>query len=218
MNNVLQILKLDYCIAKTSYSRIIMVYFISILLGLLTQPIMPIIIIMFFCVSFSGLTFSIIEKNNCEKLYGVLPIQKGEIITGRYLYGLISGILNLVISIILAYIIAALSKQQIDSFSLFLSITFAFCYYSFSVSISYPIYYRIGFSRSYIFITMPLYILILLFAFISEKTNFIENISQILRYFSSHYVLFFLYGFILSVFMLTISSVISYIVFKNSEL
>jgi hypothetical protein len=134
------------------------------------------------------------------------------------LYGLISGILNLIISIILAYIIAVLSKQLIDSFTLYLSVTFAFCYYSFSISISYPIYYKIGFSRSYLYITMPLYLLILLFAFISEKTNFIESISQVLRYFSNHYILFLLYGFVLSVFMLTISSVISYIVFKNSEI
>ena len=218
MDRILLVLKLDYCIIKTSYSKVIMVYFISILLGLLTQPIMPIIMIMFFSVSFSGLAFSLIEKNNCEKLYGILPVRRREIITGRYLYGFISGIANLVIAIVLAYIIAIFSKQRIDTFTLFLSITLAFCYYSFAVSISYPIYYKIGFSKSYIFITMPLYILILLFVFLSERTGLIEAIDQNLQYFTNHYILFLLYGFILSVLMLIISAFISYGIYKNSEL
>jgi len=218
MNSIFQVLKLDYYTVKTSYSKIIMVFFISILLGLLTQPIMPIIMIMFFSVSFSGLAFSIIDKNGCEKLYGILPIHRREIIAGRYLYGFISGIINLIISIILAYIIAVFSKQQMDSFALSLSITLAFCYYSFAVSISYPIYYKIGFSKSYIFITMPLYLLILLFVFLSEKTNFIETIDQVLQYFPNHNVLLLFYGFVLSISMLILSAVISYGVFKNSEL
>ena len=218
MNRIFQVLKLDYFTVKTSYSRMIMVYFISILLGLLTQPIMPIIIIMLFCVSFSGLAFSIIEKNNCEKLYGILPIHRREIITGRYLYGFILGILNLIISVIMAYIIAIFSRQQMDTYTLSLSITLAFCYYCFAVGISYPIYYKYGFSKSYIFISLPLYLLIILIAFLSEKTNYIETISGALRYFSNHYILFWFYGFILSIFMLIISALISYGIFKNTEL
>jgi ABC-2 type transport system permease protein len=218
MNSIFRVLKLDYCIVKASYSKLIMIYFISILLGLLTQPIMPIIMIMFFCVSFSGLAFSIIEKNACEKLYGILPIQRREIITGRYLYGFITGIMNLIISIILAYIIAIFSKQQIDIFALSISVALAFCYYCFAVSISYPIYYKIGFSKSYIFITLPLYILVLLAAFLSEKTNFIETISNVLQYFLNHYFLFLFCGFILSILMLMVSAIISYAIFKNTEI
>jgi ABC-2 type transport system permease protein len=174
--------------------------------------------IMFFSVSFSGLTFSIIEKNNCEKIYGILPVRRREIIAGRYLYGFISGIANLIIAIVLAYIIAIFSKQLIDTFTLFLSITLTFCYYSFAVSISYPIYYKIGFSKSFIFITMPLYIIILLFVFLSERTGLIETIDQNLQYFTNHYILFLFFGFILSIFMLIISAIISYGIFKNSEL
>jgi hypothetical protein len=218
MNSIFQVLKLDYYTIKTSYTKIFMVYFISILLGLLTMPIMPIILIMFFCVSFSGLPFSILEKNNCEKLYGILPIHKIEIITGRYLYGLISGIINLLISVIIAYIIAIFSKQQIDVFTIFSSITLAFCYYIFSVSISYPIYYKISFSKSYIFIMLPLYLLILLIVFLSKRTNFIETVGEILKYYSNHYILFVLYGFILNIFLLIISGIISYSIFKKTEL
>jgi len=218
MNNIFQVLKLDYYTVKTSYSRIIMIYFISLFIGISTQPIIPIFMIMFFGVSFSGLTFSIIEKNSCEKIYGILPIRRKQIIIGRYLYGFILGIANLVISIVLAYIIAMFSRQQMDSFILFFSITFAFCYYTFAVSVTYPIYYKFGFSKSYIFITIPLYLLILLVVFISDKFNFNETISQLLIYFSNHYILFLFCGLILGMFMLIISAIISYCIFRNSEL
>jgi len=218
MNNIFQVLKLDHYTVKTSYSRIIMIYFISLFIGISTQPIVPIFMIMFFGVSISGLTFSIIEKNSCEKIYGILPIRRKQIIIGRYLYGFILGIINLIISVVLAYIIAMFSQQQMDSFILFFSITSAFCYYTFAVSVTYPIYYKFGFSKSYIFITIPLYLLILLVVFISDKFNFNETISQLLIYFSNHYVLFLFCGLVLGMFMLIISAVISYCIFRNSEL
>jgi len=218
MNNIFQVLKLDHYTVKTSYPRIIMIYFISLFIGISTQPIVPIFMIMFFGVSISGLTFSIIEKNSCEKIYGILPIRRKQIIIGRYLYGFILGIINLIISVVLAYILAMFSQQQTDSFILFFSITSAFCYYTFAVSVTYPIYYKFGFSKSYIFITIPLYLLILLVVFISDKFNFNETISQLLIYFSNHYVLFLFCGLVLGMFMLIISAVISYCIFRNSEL
>jgi ABC-2 type transport system permease protein len=218
MNNIFQVLKLDYYAVKTFYTRIIMIYLISIFIGITTQPIVPIFMIMFFCVSFSGFPFSIIEKNGCEELYGILPIHRKQIIIGRYLYGFILGIGNLLISTVLAYIIAIFLKQQMDFFILYLLITFIFCYYIFAVSITYPIYYKFGFSKSYIFITVPLFLLILFTAILSKKNNFNETIGQLLIYFSNHYILFLFWGLILSIFMLIISAVISYCIFNNSEL
>jgi hypothetical protein len=65
---------------------------------------------------------------------------------------------------------------------------------------------------------MPLYLLILVFIFISERTNFIKIISQVLQYFSNHYFLFLFSGFIFSVVILIISAYISYGIYKNLDL
>jgi hypothetical protein len=183
-----------------------------------TQPVLPVILIMFFCVSFSGLSFSLIEKNKCEKLYGILPIRRIEIVIGRYLYALLTGIVNLIISIILSFLIAAFTKQQIDIILLSFSITIAFCYFSFAVSISYPVFYKFGFSKSFIFISLPLYLIILVVTLLAEKTNFFDNVSLDLLYFIDHYFLFLLFGFIISIFMLIISAGVSYLIFRKTEL
>jgi ABC-2 type transport system permease protein len=218
MNRIFQVLKLDYFTVKSSLPRIIMIYIISILLGMSTQPVLPVILIMFFCVSFSGLSFSLIEKNKCEKLFGILPVRRIEIVIGRYLYGFLTGIVNLLISIIFAYLIAAFTNQQIDILLLSFSITIAFCYFSFSVSISYPVYYKFGFSKSFIFISLPLYLIILVVTLLAEKTNILDNVNLNLMYFVEHYFLFLLFGFILSVIMLIVSAGVSYVIFRKSEL
>jgi len=219
MHRIIQVIKLDFLTVKSSYSRLFMIYLISLLIGVLTQPFLPIIMIMFFCVSFSGLSFSITEKNKCEKLYGILPVCRKEAVIGRYFYGLLTGIANLIISIILAYLAAIISKRQIEFVTLSFSTTMAFCYFCFSVSISYPIFYKFSFFKSYIFITLPLYLIILLFALLSEKTNLISIIDQGLQFFFNYYYyLFLILFFLLSIIMLIISAFVSYVIFKDSEL
>ena len=218
MNRIFQVLKLDYLTVKSSLARIIMIYIISILLGMSTQPVLPVILIMFSCVSFSGLSFSITEKNKCEKLFGILPVRRIEVVIGRYLYGFLTGIVNLVISIFFAYLIAALTNQQIDILLLTFSITIAFCYYSFAVSISYPIFYKFGFSKSFMFISLPLYLLVIVVTLLAEKTNLLDNVNLDLMYFIEHYFLFLVLGFVISDFMLMISAGVSYFIFRKSEL
>jgi hypothetical protein len=158
------------------------------------------------------------EKNNCEKIYGILPIRKSEVITGRYFYAIIFGLFNLIISLILANIIAILTKQQMSTFTLILSISLTFCYYCFAVGISYPIYFKYGFSRSYIFITLPLYLLVLLIIFLFEKTEFAEIINQGINYFLNHNIQFLFFGFVFSLVLLILSAFVSYGIFKKLEL
>jgi hypothetical protein len=128
------------------------------------------------------------------------------------------GIFNLIFSIILVYIITVLTKQYVDKLVLILSISLTSCYYCFAVGLSYPIYIKFGFSKSYLFITLPLYLLIILVAFLSERTNFIEIADRVLQYFYDHYFLFLFYGLICGIVMLIISACISYGIFKNLEL
>jgi hypothetical protein len=147
-----------------------------------------------------------------------LPIGKSAVITGRYLYAVVFGIINLLISIILAYIITILTEQQMDAFILFMSVSLTFCYYCFAVGISYPIYYKFGFSKSYIFISLPLYLIILLAVFLLERFDFTKAVDQIFQYLSSHYILALFYGFIFSMVLFIISAFISYCILRNTEL
>jgi hypothetical protein len=218
MNNILQALKLDIYTIKTAYSKIFMIYIISIFIGLQTQSIVPIFMIMFLCVSYSGFPFSIIEKNDGGKLYGILPIHRKEIVIGRYLFALFSGALNLIISIILSLSAAILTKQSINIFALCFTISLSFCYYCFAIGVSYPVYYKFGFARSFIWTMLPMYLLILFFVFIAQRINMAETLGKALEYFINHQFLLLFSGLTLGIIILIISCYISYKIFKNSEL
>ena len=46
----------------------------------------------------TGYTFSVTEKNSMERLYGILPVKKSEMVMGRYLFVIVLGIIALVVS------------------------------------------------------------------------------------------------------------------------
>lgn len=56
---------------------------------------------MVFAVTSCGTVFSTHEKSRSDKLYGILPLKKSEMIIGRYLYALIIGAVYVVITGIL---------------------------------------------------------------------------------------------------------------------
>lgn len=44
--------------------------------------------------------FSVTEKNHMERLYGILPLRKSELVVGRYIYVISLGMTALIISLI----------------------------------------------------------------------------------------------------------------------
>ena len=48
----------------------------------------------------TGYTFSVTEKNSMERLYGILPVKKSEMVMGRYLFVIVLGVIALVVSLI----------------------------------------------------------------------------------------------------------------------
>jgi len=216
VSNAIKLLKLDIYTVKSSYRMIVLVYILSAALGMFDQPMLAIGLVMVLCVFFSGLTFSIIEKN--QKIYGVLPVRRIDIVVGRYLYAFILGVKNILISTAISFMIILIQKQEINAFVLFSYLSLSFLYYCFAVGISYPVYFKFGFSKSYVFTSLPMYIIFAVLAYISIRTDFSKNINQIILYFSTRHILILIYGFISGVFLLVLSLCISKIVLDNSEL
>lgn len=109
MSNILKSVKLDHDIMKSRYPMFILGYVIGILFAVLSKtPIFGTAIVMVMAAPLIGQYFSIYEKNNLEKLYGVLPLRKSEVVIGRYLYALCIVVINGIIATILAYIISFL--------------------------------------------------------------------------------------------------------------
>ncbi|MFT4007402.1 MAG: hypothetical protein QM683_17915 [Lacrimispora sp.] len=75
MGNIQNVVRLEFYTVKSIYRMAVLTYLISILFGIIAQPVIPIFLIMVFGVFFSGTVFSIYEKNHLDKLYGILPLE-----------------------------------------------------------------------------------------------------------------------------------------------
>ena len=105
MKEIANLIKLDF----TSVKRKIIIPFISIILlvfalELFTLPYVMCLSVMPFIGYLVQPVFSVVEKNKYNKLYGLLPIQRNNIIIARFCFALIILFSTVILAIVLGYI------------------------------------------------------------------------------------------------------------------
>ncbi|MDD9149803.1 MULTISPECIES: acyltransferase family protein [unclassified Sporolactobacillus] len=213
MSDVLKSVRLDYYILKSSYKAFVPLYVIAAVIGMLTRkPAITIAVVMIITAPFIGTYFSLYEKNNLNRLYGILPLGKLETVAGRYLYALLLGVVSGIIAGILATVFSLFTGNVMSYLDYldYLSLSFlGFCLF---ISIVFPIYFKFPFSKVYILANLPLYLCGVIGLFIIRKTNFLKYVGLIVYYFSSHQYMIWILGFGLGLGLLFISFLLSYAV------
>jgi hypothetical protein len=219
MSDVLKSIKLDHYILKAYYKAFMMVYVIAIIIGIITQiPALIVAIVLVITAPFIGVYFSIYEKNNLNKLYGILPLGKFDVVIGRYLYALFFGTINGIVSGILAYIISLFLPKGMDHLTFIICLSVSFLYFCLFIAVHFPIYFKYAFSKVYILTNLPSYLIFVIAAYIFKKTDILTHLSQIIQYFTSHQDMIWLTGIGLGLILLIISCPLSYLIYKNNEL
>ena len=131
--------------------------------------------------NFMSVIFSICEKNKLNKLYGVLPIGKQQIVIGRYLFTLAFGILNGVIGVVLTLILAYALNINISSLTFMTYLSASFLVFCLFVSVQFPFYFKYQYSKIIAIAILP-YLLLLVVGMIVIK-RYAELFSQIIKFF-----------------------------------
>ena len=219
MSNVLKSIRLDNYILKAYYKAFIAVYAIAIIIGIITKiPALTVAIVLVITAPFIGTYFSVYEKNNLSKLYGILPLRKFEVVIGRYLYAFFLCVINGIVSVILAYIISLFLNKRMDYITLITILSASFFYFCLFIAVQFPIYFKYSFSKVYIFSNLPFYLVFVIGAYIFTKTDILKNLNQIIQYFTSHQNMIWVAGLGLGLILLVISCPLSYLIYKKSEL
>lgn len=219
MNRILNAAKLDFLAGKSALKMTAMLLFFAIAIGALTKgPIYTMIFTMVFSVTSCGAIFSIHEKSHSDRLYGILPLKKSEMIMGRYLYALIIGGVYVVIAGILGCIMSRITGNNLDALSYWSTLALAFIYFSFAVGISYPIYLKFSFAKAYVFTMLPMYIIAVLILVLTKKTNFISDVGQVIQFFTDNQALIPLMGILIGLVILVISALISNLIYTRKEI
>ena len=221
MNRILKAAKLDFYAGKSMLAMTAVLTVIAVIIGMAAHgPAYAMMFMMVFGVTSSGSVFSVHEKNRSEKLYGILPLKKNEMIAGRYLYALIIGLAYIVAAGILGAVMWKImgSSADLNMLGYWATIGIGFIYYSFAVGVAYPIYFKFSFSKAYIFTMIPMYIIAVMFLVLTKKTNIVSDITQIVDFFTNRIYLAPVFGILGGLILLAISVITANLIYTRKEI
>jgi hypothetical protein len=220
MHPILKSIRLDHDILKVYYRAfLVAAYGLAILIAVLTQKTgFAIVVVMAIAAPFVGVYFSVYEKNNLSKLYGILPLGKNVVVIGRYLYALAFGIANVIAASLLAYILSLIVNSRLSQLEFLTFATASFAYFCLYIAIQFPIYFEISFSKVYIFSNLPFYLLAVAAGYLIRKDNLLQQLQQVIQYFTANPNMIWVTGLGLGLLLLLISCSLSFLIHQKSEL
>ena len=119
MSNIVKATKLDFSLVKPYVKVIGFTMLLPIAFAAINRSILTgVSFAMCFIAMTTGYTFSVTEKNSMERLYGILPVRKSELVVGRYLFVVALGVLALVVSLITQPFVLRALGETIELFDI----------------------------------------------------------------------------------------------------
>lgn len=215
MSNMLKATKLDFSLVRPYFKVIGFTMLLPIAFAAINRSILTgVSFAMCFIAMTTGYTFSITEKNSMERLYGILPVKKSEIVIGRYLFVLALGALALVVSLITQPIVLRVigeTVEKVDIISAAIGGLFLFALYT---VFQIPGYYKFGSIKGRVFMYIPV-AGFLATLFLLPK---IPMDNSIITTLSNSPVLLIVLVIVLVVVMYAVSILFSIRIMKNKEM
>ena len=215
MSNMLKATKLDFSLVRPYFKVIGFTMLLPIAFAAINRSILTgVSFAMCFIAMTTGYTFSITEKNSMERLYGILPVKKSEMVIGRYLFVLALGALALVVSLITQPIVLRVigeTVEKTDIISAAIGGLFLFALYT---VFQIPGYYKFGSIKGRVFMYIPV-AGFLATLFLLPKIP-MEN--SIITTISNSPVLLIVLVIVLVVVMYAVSILFSIRIMKNKEM
>lgn len=219
MSRVITSAKLDFFASKSSLLLTSFLVIIGIVIGAVAHgPMYTMLFTMVFAVTAAGSIFPTYERSHSEKLLGMLPLKRSEMVLGRYCYALVIGIVYGVVAAVLGIVLGRIMNAALDSFTFWTTLMVAFIYFCFAVGISYPIYLKFTFAKAYVFTMLPMYILAVAILFVSKKTNIVSDLQQTMNFFTNHLLLIPVCGISCGLLLLGISAIIANLISAHKEI
>ena len=103
----------------------------------------------------TGYTFSVTEKNSMERLYGILPVKKSEMVMGRYLFVVVLGVIALVVSLITQPIVLRALGETVEPFDIISAAIGGLFLFALYTVFQIPGYYKFGSIKGRVFMYIP---------------------------------------------------------------
>lgn len=156
MRDIWRTTKLDFSLIRPyvktiCFTMILPVVFAAVNRSLLTG----VSFAMCFIAMTTGYAFSIVEKNAMERLYGILPVRKSDLVVGRYIFIIIMGLTALIFSLIVHPVILTFLGVPISAAEFAGAATIGIFLFALYTVFQLPGYYKLGSIKGRVFMYIP---------------------------------------------------------------
>ncbi len=146
MNNVIKMIKFDISLIKPYYKSLLFIFLVLLIFIIsTTQDIISGII---FCMSImamtSNYTFSIAEKNDLNRLYGLLPVTKKDIVTGRYMFLALTGVVAVLSGVVMNIAVLIFTKKSFSYEDMVIAVSVGLTLFILFTAIQLPGFFKFG--------------------------------------------------------------------------
>lgn len=158
MSNISKLIQLDKALLKPYLKYFLIIIFCTVPMMLGYKEIMSSMVFATIMISVtSSYTFSVAEKNDLNRLYGLLPVSKKDIVTGRYVFTALMGLFGILVSVILNLIILTIVEVPFTLDEVILSIGVGMLLYFPFTAIQLPGFFKFGAIKGKAFSFIPLF-------------------------------------------------------------
>ena len=169
MSNIWKSVKLDFSLVRPYVKTICFTIALPAAFAAINRSLMTgISFAMCFTAMISRSLFSITEKNDMERLYGILPIRKSELVIGRYVFIISLGILALIFSLITHPVILSRLGESVSAFDIAAAAVSGIFLFALYTVFLIPGYYKYGSIKGRVFMYIPVVFCLITFFLITK--------------------------------------------------
>lgn len=156
MSNIWKSVKLDFSLVKPYIKTICFTMVLPVIFAAINRSLFTgISFAMCFIAMTTGYPFSITEKNSMERLYGILPVRKSDIVIGRYIFIILMGLTALIVSLLVHPVLLTMLGESISISDIVIAAAMGIFLFALYTVFQLPGYYKLGSIKGRIFMYIP---------------------------------------------------------------
>lgn len=216
MSNILKSTRLDIALVKPYFKTICFTLLLPIVFTAINRSLLTgVSFAMCFIAMTTGYTFSITEKNNIDRLFGILPVRKSELVIGRYVFVLAMGLISLIISLIAQPLVLKVLGETVGVFDIVTAAIAGVFLFALYTVFQIPGYYKYGSIKGRVFMYIPVAGFLITLLLITKSP---VGESKLLFTVINSPILLMLLAVIFVIAMYVVSILVSIKILKNKEM
>ena len=136
-------------------------------------------IVMAFALMYSSYPFAVGEKNGIDQLYLTLPMNKKNIVLGRYGFAVALDLLSGIVACGFLFVLQTIFRQTFNLQETLFTALVLFVVYTFFQAIQLPIYFKLGYAKAKFLAYMPIAIFPLVTIVIGSRFSEVDWVSLV---------------------------------------